>query len=826
MIYFCAQKARRDLVLTSSSLNGIDYAELLGDCPGCGTQLAITFLKDARDLALGVDNVSMSGDTAITVVSVDAPSDAAPLVAVVTFSGTGDFSPYTLTLVGTPGGNDPPAGLDPALSSLTFSFKADCPSPADCLASTCCATPAVPPPDINYLAKDYPGFVQVMLDRMAALVPTWNETHAADLGIALVETLAYAADHLSYQQDAVSTEAYLGTARSRISLRRHARLVDYTINEGCNARAWIYLSCIKDLLVPAGTLFYVRTPGEPTVVMEGDRSHVAALQATTQPVFSSLCDVMLHEEQNCILFYTWSDDDCCLPAGSTAATLNGHLLTLGVGTVLVFEETRGPQTGDTADADPTHRWAVRLTSVRAFDDSGETLADPVTGIEITEIAWAAADALPFPLCVCVTLTNAEGTPVPYADVSVARGNLVPADHGVWVMNEALGCVPALPLAAQSASGCTCDDGTTATASTTAAQPHARFYPELAQTMLTFAPPYDATAPASAFQTAGAAAPMPQITVSSDDERTWSAVPDLLKSTGEATRFVPEIEADGSVFLRFGDDQYGAAPPPELRFTASYRVGNGSAGNVGHDSIVHMIGDGGDITNVNITSVRNPLAAAGGVDPESMEHIRQYAPFSFQSEARCVTEDDYGAQASAFPGISEARGTLRWTGSWYSAFVSIEPEGAFTPQLAADTLRRLDLLRMLGVEVAAEAARIVGLAIVLRICVAPDHFRGDVYSALMRRFITGDQCDGQPGLLNAANFVFGQTLYASPFVAAAQAVDGVVSATLVQFGRLDEPWVDGVAQGYLTLGRIEIARCDNDPNHLDRGTFTLLLDGGK
>ena len=75
-----------------------------------------------------------------------------------------------------------------------------------------------------------------MLDRLAVLVPGWTETHAADLGIAMVETLAYAADHLSYQQDAVSTEAYLGTARSRISLRRHARLVDYTVGEGCNAR--------------------------------------------------------------------------------------------------------------------------------------------------------------------------------------------------------------------------------------------------------------------------------------------------------------------------------------------------------------------------------------------------------------------------------------------------------------------------------------------------------------------------------------------------------------------------------------------------------------
>jgi hypothetical protein len=33
-------------------------------------------------------------------------------------------------------------------------------------------------------------------------------------------------------------------------------------------------------------------------------------------------------------------------------------------------------------------------------------------------------------------------------------------------------------------------------------------------------------------------------------------------------------------------------------------------------------------------------------------------------------------------------------------------------------------------------------------------------------------------------------------------------------------------GYLSLGRLEIASCDNDPNHLDRGVFTLQLDGGK
>ena len=59
--------------------------------------------------------------------------------------------------------------------------------------------------------------------------------------VTLVELLAYVADHLSYYQDAVATEAYLGTARQRMSVRRHARLVDYPMHDGCNARTWVHV---------------------------------------------------------------------------------------------------------------------------------------------------------------------------------------------------------------------------------------------------------------------------------------------------------------------------------------------------------------------------------------------------------------------------------------------------------------------------------------------------------------------------------------------------------------------------------------------------------
>jgi predicted phage baseplate assembly protein len=117
-----------------------------------------------------------------------------------------------------------------------------------------CPPPERDEPEINYLARDYASFRQLILDRLALIMPDWQERHVPDLGITLVELLAYAGDHLSYYQDAVATEAYLDTARQRISVRRHARLMDYALHEGSNARAWVCLATDTDLTLDPATI--------------------------------------------------------------------------------------------------------------------------------------------------------------------------------------------------------------------------------------------------------------------------------------------------------------------------------------------------------------------------------------------------------------------------------------------------------------------------------------------------------------------------------------------------------------------------------------------
>lgn len=130
----------------------------------------------------------------------------------------------------------------------------------------------------------------------------------------------------SYFQDAVATEAYLDTARQRISVRRHARLVDYALHEGCNARTWVCLQVMGDKITldPSDAYFitgYSRTgiAGSP-ILSEEELRRVAT---TSYEVFEPMASesIVLYQAHNKLNFYTWDDTECYLPQGARRATL-------------------------------------------------------------------------------------------------------------------------------------------------------------------------------------------------------------------------------------------------------------------------------------------------------------------------------------------------------------------------------------------------------------------------------------------------------------------------------------------------------------------------
>ena len=702
MIYFCCDERRRALVRDSGLVdggkyNGIDFLEIDTEAPSQSDrqhQLRVHFLKplDAGDLVKKnllieggerIRGIEVKGanvdpnDHKILRVEVDNPSSATGAAN----AGVGDFSIYTLRLVqdaqhagGTSGGGQPPKGFDPVLSAVRFSFKVECPSDFDCRPERICPPESGTEPEIDYLAKDYNSFRQLMLDRMSVLMPQWRERNAADLGVALVELLAYVGDHLSYEQDAVATEAYLDTARRRVSVRRHALLVDYFMHDGCNARAWVQFQVSADnVQLEQGARLITSVPGSPPVI---DPSTVARgqINATQTESFETMQDAIFFVAHNEIAFYTWSEERCCLPAGATSATLKGYLPNLKSGDVLIFEEIAGPLTGDPADADPAHRHAVRLTKVNGEVQAGDAprspVKDPLTGQEYTEIEWHTDDALPFALCI-----SARPDKEYEEKISMARGNIVLADHGRSV-EESLGApLPAdeafATVSAVAAGGCEQSKATPTLP---------RFRPQLKQESLTQAAPLnlktqsqsqlpfyrDPDASAAAAFRWEMRSVLPAIRLKDIADRTWRPQRDLLSSDGFKEEFVAEVDENGRARLRFGDDQYGLRPAPGVDFAAKYRLGNGASGNLGAETLVHLITD---VTG--IVSVRNPMAARGGADPESIEHVRRIAPYAFRVQERAVTPEDYAAVALRHHEVQDAAATVRWTGSWLTIFLTID-----------------------------------------------------------------------------------------------------------------------------------------------------------
>ena len=1084
MIYDCCNENRKAAVLNNPELNGIDYLEVLDHAAialaSPRQQTLLVYCLKQAPANLSSANVVIAGGESITTIGIQWISPAttpppeataaekayftslpnAANILVIRTDRAGDFSPYTLRLVNSASqaSEDPfevtgtLAGFDPQLAEVQFSFKVECGPDFDCKPAPCDCPPDLPaPPPINYLTKDYGSFRSIMLDRLSQLLPGWNATSEADLGIALAELIAYVGDRLSYQQDAVATEAWIETARSRISLRRHALLVDYRVHDGANARAWVALQVNGQVFMDRRkTQFYTSALNMPSPLAGNEEK---ALLAGVK-VFEPMQDAVLHPEHNQMRLYTWGDTNCCLPQGATEATLLGSYPNLRPGDVLIFQEVLGPQTGNPADADIRHRAAVRLTQATTRDGRGSLLVDPLfenqTGkpitapaiqqpTPVTEIQWSTEDALPFPVCLSSTFLDSNNDQTFVTDVSVALGNIVLADHGLTFSGKSLGTVPQpalfyppdpsadrcrpsrpaplpvrfrpqvldgpvtqavpLPLASSPVTpGIVMLQGSGFVSLTDSGgfvslmvQPDDPFsWPQffgvltrknssdpantdllvvynppggaqgvpspvtiesftnlsfnktdsnyvatqinslskLIQVPASYVPPastpsgypaapvmlpntgalnlldtsavpyltVEATNPAvwpqyfgvlsqgnqqkpdvfnlvvvynpssggvgvnlpvtvelfsdlslataadaftsaselislesfadepnpslSAFALmnvdASAAFPVISLTGTLPDGVViqWSPRQDLLESVAADPAFVIEVESNSVATLRFGDGVNGAAPQSGTAFVSTYRVGNGTDGNVGAESLVNLV-----TADARIVACSNPLPAFGGADPETNDQIRRRAPQAFLTQERAVTMPDYAAAAELSPQVEQAVATLRWTGSWYTVFIGVEPFGGanLTPALDARVRQNVEQRRLAGQDFELESPDYVSLDIQLTVCVDPDYFQRNVQQGLLQALTP---------LFAPDNFTFGQAVFLSPIYAAARTVPGVVAVTATRFQPQGVNSSIFLSQGEIKMGPFQVARLANDPSFPGRGRLELVMLGGK
>ncbi len=786
--------------------NALHVADLLAELAGDPAQVARVFrVRGGSRVPAG----PASGQVRVTAAA--AIDDTRVRLRV---EPVGDYSTYTLELVWDA------SRIDPFFSSLGFKFRPGC-FTNDC-APRLGGRPSVAAPVIDYLAKDYDSFRHVLMTAVAQRVPGWRSTSEADHDQVLIGLFAAAADELSDYQDRVMAEAYLATARGRLALARHARLMDYHLGQGNQASTWLVLELDAGQapFVLSDQDVVVRTAGADEAVFFA--SHQRWLDDAARQHFDPL--------RNRLRLHTWRDAQPALRAGSTTADvvpLAGLASQAQAETVrdavrdglwreCVIAEMLNPLTGTAPGRNPRKRQLLRL---RQGAEAAEAIFDPVTLTWMVRLHWRDEDALRFDYSFT---TFCAGVPV--TDVSLFFGNLLPVRAGLPITVHFHEPGVVLP-----------DDGATL---------RHRHY----QRMNRFGDGLDWVLAALPDDAPLAYLPAPEgtladgslpprstlrVEVATPDgvEDIWDEVETLVRSDDSAERgdhFMVETDEHGRSTLRFGNGRNGRLLPAGAVVRCAYQVGGGLAGNVGADRLTVVSALAPPLAGA-VVAAWNPFDVTDGRDPEAPDRIRRNAPEAWRArQLRAVTLDDYVRRAEEVPGVARAVARYAWTGSWRTVRVVIDPRGT---TVVDDALRRqvaahLEAVRLIGEDLELRAPRYVALDVRITVCAEPEYWREDLRFVLEQEFSDGWTADGRPGFFNPDQWSFGQSVHRSAIAGRIHQVAGVRHIVDIAMKRFNAPTPGLPGTAVLEMGFDEVVLLSNDPSHLERGLIRFDVLGGR
>jgi hypothetical protein len=262
---------------------------------------------------------------------------------------------------------------------------------------------------------------------------------------------------------------------------------------------------------------------------------------------------------------------------------------------------------------------------------------------------------------------------------------------------------------------------------------------------------------------------------------WSYVPHLLDADPQDRVFATRLDAQGGIWLLFGDDVNGAVPTIGMPITVTYRSGYGLEGNVGAGAISQLAS--ADPAGVHVATdgsgVPLSTAATGGADPESTEQVRANAPRSYRTISRAITAQDFEDLALTVPGVIRANAIADFH---TSVTVYILGPGGQPPNnaLIASTLRSLSAQCLAGTTVTIAGPTFVpinvgSVASPIVIEVWPSFVNTVVLFAAQQAIRT---------LLDPSNVDFGGKLTVSDFFGSLISVPGVRYINIPMIARND------------------------------------------
>lgn len=231
-------------------------------------------------------------------------------------------------------------------------------------------------------------------------------------------------------------------------------------------------------------------------------------------------------------------------------------------------------------------------------------------------------------------------------------------------------------------------------------------------------------------------------------------------------YVTEIDDDAGMTVRFGDGRTGARlPTGRANVVATYRQGLGHEGNVRADQITTALD-----RPTGLTSLVNPVPAAGGVDPETIHGARENAPDTVRTFDRAVSLRDFADLAREFAGVAKALATWVWDGEERVAYVTVGGENGAPLGSLSELRAYLDLRRDPNRALRVAEYRPVPFVVAVTIDAAPDRRNDDVTTAVTDAITAYFAYDAR---------TFAQAVHLSDIYAVIHEVAGVVSAVITE-----------------------------------------------
>ena len=249
---------------------------------------------------------------------------------------------------------------------------------------------------------------------------------------------------------------------------------------------------------------------------------------------------------------------------------------------------------------------------------------------------------------------------------------------------------------------------------------------------------------------------------------WTEVQSFYNQPANAQVFVSRQDANQMTHLDFGDGVNGALLPTGTNnIVATYRYGGGSSSPpAGKLTVVAKSYPG-------LQSVVNPVAVAGGSDPDPAALLKQYAPRSVLTFGRAVSVFDYEAIAAGAPGVSMASAVWTWDAANQRAGVAVYVAGQAGVAASVQTLLTAsgDPNRPVTVLTATEVPVTLTLQLIVLAGADTSQIEANVTTAL---------CDSATGLFSPPQIAIGHALFDSNIEAVLQSVPGVIAVASSTF----------------------------------------------